>query len=831
MPRIVDEDGRREFPFPPMDSPRTSSSGGSSLQPSSASSRSKSLRSPSTSFTSHPPPRVRAERDSRQDTLSDLHQKLLAHIAPREQPGSRSLRTALAITTERLESETRRADDAERRVLEVLRKLRAAHEATMLAQAEASRAKEELTLYKFRLDEAQREILRAQEAVNDLEQAKLEAESDAARARSTARRYREQQLIARAREEGRQEGLQEGYSRGTTIGYEEAAVADRPRERRYAAPTVEDVPEEEEDEEEPRMQRYRAGTPGPAEILVRTPVPEFRNRTPGPFIIPSGRVTPPQPQPRRPPSRLSASRASERTHVPDTAHHAPILPVPTMATPLNLPSPSHSRAQTPTGMPIAHPAPRSLDSGSIPPPRPIRERTPSPTHPPVELPPDGWIPYASGPNEDIFLPPPHELSRPLSSVAESPTPPPPPVLHRAEPAQPYASTSTAPPPPPQIVSRGYPNVPPEGIPVTRSNGSKPMSPQSKASTTISQFDLTSRAPSRTKPRVSTWSRAPREDRQVMSPRGPRPREDLPAPVRPPSRQDSRGSDRSERSERERSKSSMNPLEKLFKKRYRDKSYKESPPMPHPVVPDIIVESPSTPSTNRSSIRTTATHPAFLSPELAPQSLAPLAPQDPNIIVMRTEIPGYHPSIPIDQQYVPPRPESVSQEAVIPPPGDQFPPGFVPMTPPMPTDPIPVPSNTPVPVPPPTNPIPVPANTPVPIPPPSNPVLVPYREATPVRVAYDAPLPVPQNEALSVAQRSRTESPRRARYDEAPIPAGVVYPEPPSRRSGTPSSSLSPKSRRGRPDVRSPGANLSPLPIHFQFFAPLKSDTTSESLRL
>ena len=207
--------------------------------------------------------------------------------------------------------------------------------------------------------------------------------------------------------------------------------------------------------------------------------------------------------------RVSTSRASQRTHVPDTAHHAPTLPVPTVVTPLNLPSPSHSRADTPAGMPVAHPAPRSLDSGSIPPPIPVRESTPSPSHPPVELPPDGWIPYASGPNEEILLPPPHELSGPLSPVIESPVLPPPPILHPANTPQPQASTSTAPPPPPGIV-RDDPVIPPEGVPLTRSSASKPMSPQSKASTTLSQFDIIS-APSKGKMRISTGGRAPGED--------------------------------------------------------------------------------------------------------------------------------------------------------------------------------------------------------------------------------------------------------------------------------------------------------------------------------
>ncbi|RPD60636.1 hypothetical protein L227DRAFT_93482 [Lentinus tigrinus ALCF2SS1-6] len=810
-----------------MDSLRTaSSSGSSSLQSRTDSIQSKSLRSASSSDSPHSLPRTRLERDLHEGTLHGVPSKHRSRLMPRDRHDSTSIRTALAITTERLEGETRRADDAERRVLEVLRKLRAAHEATMLAQAEASRAKEELTLFKYRLEDAQREILRAQELVNELEQAKLEAESEAARARSTARRYREQQLIARAREEGRLEGLQEGLSRGRTIGYEEA-TADDSRERRYVPPTVEDVSEEEEEEEEPPVPQYRSQTPGPAEIRVRTPAPEFRSRTPGPSVMSSDRVTPP---PRRPPSRFSTSVASQRpVHVSDAAHFAATLPVPTVVTPLNAPSPSHSRVDTPTGMPVPHPAPRSLDDneGEIPAPIPIQEPQPSPVHPPVEIPPDGYIPYADR-GEEIYLPPPHELSRPITPA--SPAPSAAAAIHPVQPPQP--NPSMAPPREPQIRSRDYAfaaGIPPEGIPVVRSNASRPMSPQSKASTTISQFDLVGAPSSKGKLRLAMSGRSSaREDRQVGSPRGPRPREDLPVPGRPQAgeRQDSRDSERSVQGT-----SPTSPLDRLFKKRFRSKSVKETPPRTLAVIPDIVVESPSTPSTNRSSVKTTITQPHLLSPE---HTVQPLSQPEDNIIVMRTEIPGYHPSI---DQYLANGPLA----PVIPLQSGQLPPGFVPMTlspstpanslPDKPTmvpydTPIPVPpSQTPVPVPPPGTPIPIPQRKTVPIRAPSNPRSIPSREAVPV--PYDNPLPIPPRDPLPVPQRGSPRS--QARYDEAPIPAGVVYPEPPSRRQTPgPGSIGSPSSmrRNNRLDVRSPGASLSPLSL--RFFAPLRSDGTSES---
>lgn len=506
-----------------MDSPNTASSSGSGSQPSrSGSSGLSRTRSSASSALSQTPlrrtARVERDRDSHESILPGASSKLFSHLMPRDHNDSRSLRTALGVMTERMENEKRRADDAERRVLEVLRKLRGAHEATMLAQAEASRAKEELTLYKYRMEDAQREITRANELIEELEQQKLEAEAEAARARSTARRYREQQLVERARQEGREQGYLEGLNQGKEIGYQEATDEEEPRERTYAMPTVEEVPDEEEP---PRIVpgQYRSHTPGPAEIRVRTPAPEYRSQTPGLSTISNGRVTPP---PRRPPSRYvcrdfsttprpfsssdpsrfsNTSRTSQRPHVSDTAHHAQTLPVPTIVTPINAPSPSHSRAGTPVGMPIPHPAPRSLDNGaSVFAPIPIHEPAPSPVHPPVDIPPDGYIPYADR-EEQIYLPPPHELSRPITP-AEPPAPAP--VMHPVQPSQ--ASTSGAHDPDARGRIYAYSSsVPSEGVPRTRSSASKPMSPQSKASTTISQFDLVG-AP-KGNLRVSTSGRA------------------------------------------------------------------------------------------------------------------------------------------------------------------------------------------------------------------------------------------------------------------------------------------------------------------------------------
>lgn len=93
--------------------------------------------------------------------------------------------------------------------------------------------------------------------------------------------------------------------------------------------------------------------------------------------------------------------------------------MPSLTTPLNAPSPSHSRQTSPTSTPPL-PVPMSRqrrDSAPV----PIHEAPLSPMHPDFDVPPDGWIPYAPGNDfNNIEIPPPHELSRPVSPVDPSP---------------------------------------------------------------------------------------------------------------------------------------------------------------------------------------------------------------------------------------------------------------------------------------------------------------------------------------------------------------------------------------------------------------------------
>ncbi|EJF62294.1 hypothetical protein DICSQDRAFT_154683 [Dichomitus squalens LYAD-421 SS1] len=127
---------------------------------------------------------------------------------------AKKLRQVLHAALDRLDSETQRAKEAERRALELAERFKIVNEARFATQQELDRAHSELRMYKVQLDNAQREILRGSDLLKDIEQQRDSAEAAAARARSMARRLKEEQLMMKAKEEGRREGYQEGLRRG-----------------------------------------------------------------------------------------------------------------------------------------------------------------------------------------------------------------------------------------------------------------------------------------------------------------------------------------------------------------------------------------------------------------------------------------------------------------------------------------------------------------------------------------------------------------------------------------------------------------------------------------
>jgi len=136
-----------------------------------------------------------------------------------EQETTRELQQQLTLTTSQLAYEQDRADMAERKIKEAVIRFKDANDGRVSAQADASRMREELKLYKSALEEAQKEIFKAQNILRDVEGRRREAEEEATQLRRKLRKMNEEKMMDMAREEGRKQGLQEGLEMGKDIGY------------------------------------------------------------------------------------------------------------------------------------------------------------------------------------------------------------------------------------------------------------------------------------------------------------------------------------------------------------------------------------------------------------------------------------------------------------------------------------------------------------------------------------------------------------------------------------------------------------------------------------
>lgn len=189
------------------------------------------------------------------------------------------------------------------------------------------------------------------------------------------------------------------------------------------------------------------------------------------------------------------SRSQHNTH--DTALHAPTLPVPTVATPLSVPSVTRAPARTPVPVPVSAPSrsPESIHPISI------YNHEPSPVPHPSRVLRDGFIPTADRNSSFIDIPPPHELAAPIPSPQGSeldlplPRPPPKddmyaPTVHHRDFA--YAQGSA---------------------PI----GSRPRtaSQASRGSTRISQYDLVSPPRGQQGESASRYAQSPRSIPHVL----------------------------------------------------------------------------------------------------------------------------------------------------------------------------------------------------------------------------------------------------------------------------------------------------------------------------
>ncbi|KAJ7502863.1 hypothetical protein B0H11DRAFT_2274307 [Mycena galericulata] len=280
----------------------------------------------------------------------------LATLLLLEQREHRETERELSRVSEQLRLETARADEADRRVLEVTERLKSVNEARLTALREAARANESLGLYKFQLENAQNEIFRAQSVFDIVEKERYHAELQGAKSRTAARRLHEQHKIHLAREEGRRMGLQEGLEAGR-LGLRDE-LGNPPPVSNFGDSQFDDYDGDNFDDEELSPIDFDAlELDAPSPPRDRTPNNNLRD-APDPIPVP-----PPVPQPVPVPAPKTG---------PATAPLSPFVPF-------------HD----------IHPTP-------------VHNGVPHPRHEPIDVPPDGYIP-GTGPDSLPLVPPPHEF--------------------------------------------------------------------------------------------------------------------------------------------------------------------------------------------------------------------------------------------------------------------------------------------------------------------------------------------------------------------------------------------------------------------------------------
>ncbi|KAH9899524.1 hypothetical protein C8Q73DRAFT_324970 [Cubamyces lactineus] len=327
--------------------------------------------------------------DRRSLTNRDLFRYLME-----EGKDAKKMRKYFDSLLERLDSETVRRQEAERRALELAQHFKRVNESRIAVQQDLDRTRAELSMYKVQLETANQQIERGSDLLKDLEAQRDNAEAAAARARSTARRLKEEQLMLRAREEGRREGYREGLQRGyqqARGGGLDAASFDPPPE---GIPPLD----------------------GAGDILARTdPLDGFQMAN-----LPS-----PTPPPNIP---LSSAFGTALRDVPPPNGDAygvgaqgsrfqEIIGSPGASTVRSAPLRSVLQSAGPSGW--SQPAdddPRYIR------PKSVHNAPPSPRHADYVIPPEGYIP-TMGPDNTIPIPPPHELERPASMSSMRPSNP------------------------------------------------------------------------------------------------------------------------------------------------------------------------------------------------------------------------------------------------------------------------------------------------------------------------------------------------------------------------------------------------------------------------
>ncbi|THH26705.1 hypothetical protein EUX98_g7483 [Antrodiella citrinella] len=218
-----------------------------SRRPSGASTSSREHRDPGTSSSSRPTEKIERKKDKESDASS-----ILTLVLAEEERQAHHLKALLRTTGERLENETRRADQAERRAnaaesvaREANSRLSGAETGKHQSELDVARAREEIAKYRAQADVLERDLRRAEVEVQKLERLRSDAEYAANEAKEVGRKAQQTLREWQAREEGREDswkinvmrryndgredgfedGRAEGYEAGHAEGYEEGHEA------------------------------------------------------------------------------------------------------------------------------------------------------------------------------------------------------------------------------------------------------------------------------------------------------------------------------------------------------------------------------------------------------------------------------------------------------------------------------------------------------------------------------------------------------------------------------------------------------------------------------
>ncbi|KAF8166495.1 hypothetical protein BJ912DRAFT_1067880 [Pholiota molesta] len=359
---------------------------------------------------------------------------------------SDSITSIMAVTAERLARETARANEAERHATEVLSMFKTTHEAKAKLEREVQRAKDELGLYKVQLDVAQKEIFRAQEVVDKVERQRADLEEELLRTKDKMRKLARDLAVEHALEEGRRLGFEEGLRQGRALQPDPEPLDDvyvkvptKKRDMRgdddhASRITTHIYPSDSKSTRHESHPRRRSPKRHEDAQSVATSRPQEGSSDLTQSIYPQ--VSTYNPKPVRD-SNVGSSSKYQSESTPDVARYAQPLPMPTITTPTPLRVPSTQPPIPPAIAPHSHTAPSDPHLHVANPPERIKVKPvklsggpihpipvhngPSVAHDTFVLPPDGYIPIA-GPGSVISLPAPHELSYPVA--AEAPPRPP-----------------------------------------------------------------------------------------------------------------------------------------------------------------------------------------------------------------------------------------------------------------------------------------------------------------------------------------------------------------------------------------------------------------------